>query len=363
MEPGFSLRVVGLVAVLTAMALATCSGAFAWNAQGPSGTTLVHVPDNAIPSAMCPTFSQETPGVPGCGHLQFTFFQSGTLTVTVTLDCSSLPDPTTCFAQDINPAVCLEHAPTLGSVTGNCPASSAAPNDQGLEAQTATTTSGQVSNCTDPAPDPMNPANADGSTNYVISCDVIPGSYELVISGFPLNTCDPNALDFAACSIAMAGPGANAIVSWQFSNGAFQIGTGDLRIHGAGQVLDNSQEFSSHAEQSRPDYTHNRFRRHVKGNSCSFWNDDDSPSSVTITRNPITGGGDATITGKGWVKKDGSSSKVPVSYTAVLHDSGQKTNGDTYSLSNGGLCDTGGVAQPVVRGDIDVDLKRERKDH
>jgi hypothetical protein len=195
------------------LALATCSNVVAWDRvrgdllPGVTRSTRVLVPDNAIPSTLCPTESQEVPGVPGCGHLHFTFFDPGLLAVTVTLDCSSLPDPTTCIRQDISPAVCLEQAPLVGSVTGNCPVMSAAGTAEGREAQAVVDASGkQVSACSGPIP--TVPNNPDGSTTYTIACIVIAGTYELVLGARPLNTCTPNALDFAACSIATAGPGA-----------------------------------------------------------------------------------------------------------------------------------------------------------
>jgi hypothetical protein len=362
MEPGFPLRALGLVATVTMLMLATCSNAFAWNSErggddapGVHHTTRVLVPDNAIPSTLCPTDSQEVPGVNGCGHLHFTFFNAGVFTVTVTLDCSSLPDPTTCSAQDINPAVCLQQAPLVGSATGNCPVMSAAGTAEGVEAQTVVDASGQqVSNCSDPIP---SPPNTDGSVTYTITCNVIPGTYELVIAGFPVNTCDPNALDFVACSATMGGPGAYAIVTWTFTNGAVQIGPGNLRVRGAGQVLDNTQEFGLWAQSSRPEKTRSVFRRHSRTANCFFWATD-TPTFQTITRNPISKGGDATIKGNGWARV-GNGPKVPVTYTETVHDSGQRGNGDTYSLSNG-VCDNGGMPQPVVKGDIDIDQIRSK---
>jgi hypothetical protein len=365
MAPGFPLRALGLVAAVTMLALATCSNAFAWDRErggddspGVPHSTRVLVPDNAMPSVTCPTDSQETPGVPGCGHIHFTFFNAGIFTVTVTLDCSSLPDPSTCFAQDISPAVCLEHAPVLGSSTGNCPVMSAAPGTaEGLEAQTVVDASGrQVSNCSDPIPNSP-PGNADGSTTYTITCNVIPGTYELVVAGDPVNTCDPNALDFFLCSMNMAGPGAYAKVTWMFTNGAVQIGPGNLRVRGAGQVFDNTQEFGLWAQTNRPEKTRSIFRKHSRAANCYFWATD-TPTFQTITRNPVSKGGDATIKGNGWARV-GNGPKMPVTYTETVHDSGQRGNGDTYSLSNG-VCDNGGMPQPVVKGDIDIDQIRSK---
>jgi hypothetical protein len=362
MEPGFPLRVVTLLATVTMLALATCSNAFAWDHErggddnpGVSHSTRVLVPDNAIASPMCPTDSQEVPGVNGCGHLHFTFFNAGIFTVTVTLDCSSLPDPTTCFAQEISPAVCLQDAPLVGSTTGNCPVMSATGTQEGIEAQTVVNGAGQqVSSCSDPMP---GPSNLDGSTPYTITCNVIPGTYELVIGGDPVNSCDPNALDFIPCSIAMGGPGAFAKVNWMFTNGAVQIGQGNYRVKGGGQVLDNTQEFGLSAQLNRPEKTRVAFRRHSHTANCTFWAKDGNPV-VTITRNPITGGGDATIQGNGWAQV-GKGPKTPVTYTVTAHDSGQRTNGDTFSLSNG-VCDNGGAPQPVVRGDIDISQVRSK---
>jgi hypothetical protein len=363
MEPGFPLRALGLVAAVTMVALATCSNAFAWdNVPGGDGSpgvtrsTRVLVPDNAIPSSLCPTDSQEVPGIPGCGHLHFTFYNPGVFTVTVTLDCSSLPDPTTCMGQDISPAVCLQQAPLVGSVTGNCPVMSAAGTAEGLEAQTVADASGrQVSTCSDAIP--TVPDNPDGSRTYTITCNVIRGSYELVIGGQPLNTCNPSALNFAACSIAMAGPGAYAKVTWMFTGGAVQIGMGNLRVRGAGQVLDNTQEFGLWAQTNRPEKTRSVFRKHSRMANCYFWATD-RPTFQSITRFPVGKGGDATIQGNGWARV-GNGAKVPVTYTETVHDSGQRTNGDTYSLSNG-VCDNGGMPQPVVKGDIDIDQVRSK---
>ena len=358
MEPGFPLRVLGLFAAVAALALATCSGAFAWNAIGPSGTESVHVPDNAATSDFCPTFSQEGMlGIPGCGHLQFNFTTTGMISVFVTLDCSSLPDPTTCSGMDVNPALCLENAPA-GSTTGtNCPASSTAPNAQGLEAQTATTADG-VSNCVNTVPDHT---NADGSITWRIDCNVVPGSYELVIAGNPLNTCDPNDLiNYPICSATFGGPGANAIVSWNFSAGSMSIGLGSYKVMGGGQVLDNTEQFASYADQNRLDHTLSIFHKHTRTANCFFFAYG-TPDSLTITPNLLFGGGDATIkgTGKVWTWQQGWQT---VPYTVHLHDSGQKTQGDTYSLDDGGVCDTGGVAQPLRNGDIRIDKSQDRSD-
>jgi hypothetical protein len=364
MEPGFPLRIVTLLATMTVLALATCSNALAWDHEpggddspGTTHTTHGPIPDNAIPSTMCPTDSQEVPGVPGCGHVHFTFQKAGVFTVTVTLDCSSLPDPTTCVAQDINPALCLEQAPAVGSVTGNCPVMSAAGSAEGIEAQTVVDATGQqVSTCSDPIPSPSNP---DGSTTYTITCNVIPGTYELVIAGDPLNTCDPNGLDFVACSMAMGGPGASATITWMFSNGAVQIGTGDLRVRAAGLVLDKTQAFAVWAQKSRPEKSRSIFVKHSRSANCFFWATE-APTFQMITRNPLSTGGDATIKGNGWART-GNGPKVPVTYTETIHDSGQRGNGDTYSLSNG-VCDNGGAAQPLIRGDADIDQIRSKHD-
>jgi len=282
MEPGFSLRRLGLaVALLATTALLLASSALAWNTtvkgSGVILDTTVHVNDGFQTVDTCPTGDPAVnpataEGEVGlCTHWIFTAQQNGVLTIT--LNCSSVPSSSgfDCGSQFIDAALCLENASTPASdprhtttSTARCPMDS-----DGLMGGTGET---NVCNSTPTSTDPVTFV-----TTYTLTCPVEAGlRYELIIAPSPVDTCPLLDVCVPVPPLLTGGPGAEFHLTASFApatSGTSTDGDEDAFVVGAGQSNDHTQKIAmfGDSEGRHNDRTIVYFERRTNDNTrCTF---------------------------------------------------------------------------------------------
>jgi hypothetical protein len=316
------LPVVGLVVVLTAMALALFGPASATaatlDAAHPNHDYETHLADNTIPAGIfCP--AMDPAGT--CGQVPFATAVNGLITADAVFPADSQVELQLCQVQ--TPDLTLD----------NCPRGN------------------EVACTTAQAPEDTNPDGTVATFRQTITCpNLIVGPYELLVIPVFVATC-PMPVDlFNPC---FEGPGID--VGGTIALTAAGTGTGgggntfvDAEIKGAGEV-GPQQHFSLDAEDDSYEWD----AKHAEGkvryqddHSCKFRSK--YLTLVRITFESTTDSGTAHIEGKGYV----NNGKTLVDFTADAVDAGtKKDDHDQFRLNSPGCSN---INSSLVKGSIEI---------